>query len=203
MNLSDWNCLSNRQDIEILELLLQNGADPNYNNSSNLLANAIIARNEERIKLLLKYGARVDLPTGIYVFFEHQTIEQLAEQYLRSEIQNLIKEKLSNEYLPPPPQALNTIDNYHKRVAGAIPILKGTTFQYQLLETLRKKIIKNPEPEILLGLNQQSNLDDIKKAYKKIIVEVHPDKHGNSSLANEVFLCVNEAYEYLRKSAQK
>jgi hypothetical protein len=41
------------------------------------------------------------------------------------------------------------------------------------------------------GIDKNSNLDDIKKAYRKKAMQLHPDKGGNA----EEFKVLSEAYE--------
>ena len=44
-----------------------------------------------------------------------------------------------------------------------------------------------------LGVNKQSNLDEIKKAYRKKAMQLHPDKGGDA----EDFKSLTEAYEVI------
>lgn len=46
----------------------------------------------------------------------------------------------------------------------------------------------------ILGLNQNANWEEIKKAFLKIAVVTHPDKGGNV----DDFKKANEAYQYFR-----
>nr|Q3AQP5.1 RecName: Full=Chaperone protein DnaJ [Chlorobium chlorochromatii CaD3] len=48
-----------------------------------------------------------------------------------------------------------------------------------------------------LGVTRSSNKDDIKKAYRKLAVQYHPDKNPGNKEAEEHFKEVNEAYEVL------
>ena len=36
-------------------------------------------------------------------------------------------------------------------------------------------------PYLILGISKDSSIDEIKKAYKKIALENHPDKHYNKT----------------------
>ena len=54
----------------------------------------------------------------------------------------------------------------------------------------------------ILGVNTQSTRDDIKKAYKKKCLEVHPDVN-NSENAQELFLQVQTAYETLADAKKR
>jgi len=56
----------------------------------------------------------------------------------------------------------------------------------------------------ILGLTKQASVDDIKKAYRKMAVEYHPDKvaylgEDVQKAAKEKFQRINEAYETLKK----
>ncbi len=48
----------------------------------------------------------------------------------------------------------------------------------------------------LYNLNESSSLDDIKKRYRELAKEFHPDRNKDSN-AHERFLLIKEAYEYL------
>tara|TARA_Y100000022_G_C13002183_1_gene262832 strand:+ start:19 stop:504 length:486 start_codon:yes stop_codon:yes gene_type:complete len=59
----------------------------------------------------------------------------------------------------------------------------------------------------ILGISNDANEEDIKKAYKKLAVKYHPDKQGNASdeekkTAEENFKKVAEAYEILTNKSQ-
>lgn len=58
----------------------------------------------------------------------------------------------------------------------------------------------------VLGVDEQANMTDIKKAYRKLVKEYHPDKLAAESMpkeyedfANKKIIEINEAYEYLKK----
>lgn len=57
-------------------------------------------------------------------------------------------------------------------------------------------------PYLILGISKDSSIDQIKKAYKKIALENHPDKHYNKTedekkLYSNKFNQATEAYNYL------
>jgi DnaJ-class molecular chaperone len=50
----------------------------------------------------------------------------------------------------------------------------------------------------VIGVARDANEDDIKRVYRKLVIQVHPDKGGDG----EAFRKVNEAYEALMRQFQ-
>ena len=54
-------------------------------------------------------------------------------------------------------------------------------------------------PYEVLGLKYNSSDDDIKRAYKKLVIQFHPDRFTNEPIkqkeANEKFIRIRDAYE--------
>src|ERR1700727_3911598 len=49
----------------------------------------------------------------------------------------------------------------------------------------------------VLGVSRSASADEIKKAYRKLAMQYHPDKNPNNKAAEEKFREVSEAYEIL------
>ncbi|MFM8301293.1 MAG: DnaJ domain-containing protein, partial [Gemmatimonadota bacterium] len=49
-----------------------------------------------------------------------------------------------------------------------------------------------------LGVDKTASDDDIKKAYRKLAMQYHPDRNGGSKEAEEKFKEITEAYDVLR-----
>ncbi len=54
-----------------------------------------------------------------------------------------------------------------------------------------------------LGLSRSASADDIKKAYRKLSKEYHPDKHKGDKKAEEKYKQINRAYEALSDPKKK
>ncbi|HEV2669999.1 MAG TPA: DnaJ domain-containing protein, partial [Gemmatimonadales bacterium] len=51
---------------------------------------------------------------------------------------------------------------------------------------------------VVLGVQRDARDTDIKKAYRKLAMECHPDRNNGDKAAEEKFKLVTEAYEVLR-----
>src|SRR5437667_6624708 len=51
---------------------------------------------------------------------------------------------------------------------------------------------------VVLGVQRDASETDIKKAYRKLAMECHPDRNNGDKAAEEKFKLVTEAYEVLR-----
>ena len=55
----------------------------------------------------------------------------------------------------------------------------------------------------ILGVSKTASEDEIKKAFRKLAIQYHPDKHPNDKAAEEKFKKVNEAYSVLSDKAKR
>lgn len=55
----------------------------------------------------------------------------------------------------------------------------------------------------VLGVSKTASEDDIKKAYRKLAKEFHPDLHPGDKAAEAKFKELNEAYEVLSDPQKK
>ena len=55
----------------------------------------------------------------------------------------------------------------------------------------------------VLGVNRNSSADEIKKAYRKLAMQYHPDKNPGNKAAEEKFKEINGAYAILSGRWQK
>jgi len=54
------------------------------------------------------------------------------------------------------------------------------------------------DPYTTLGVSKDASIEDIKKAYKKLALEWHPDRHQGDKEAEERFKEINEAYNLVK-----
>lgn len=57
-------------------------------------------------------------------------------------------------------------------------------------------------PYEILGVTNTASEEDIKKAYKKLALEWHPDRHGGSKEAEEKFKEINAAYQTITNKSK-
>ena len=58
-------------------------------------------------------------------------------------------------------------------------------------------------PYEVLGVDKDCDLNSIKKAYRRLSLQYHPDRNGNSSEANTKMLEINAAYEEIGDEEQR
>ena len=55
----------------------------------------------------------------------------------------------------------------------------------------------------VLGVSRNASLDEIKKAYRKLAIEFHPDKNKGSKRAENKFKNISEAYDTLSNERER
>ncbi|HEX7952168.1 MAG TPA: DnaJ domain-containing protein, partial [Burkholderiales bacterium] len=55
----------------------------------------------------------------------------------------------------------------------------------------------------ILGVARDASADDIKKAYRKLAMQYHPDRNGGAKEAEEKFKEITEAYDVLRDANKR
>ena len=55
----------------------------------------------------------------------------------------------------------------------------------------------------ILGVSRDASDDEIKRAYRKLAQELHPDKHAGDKGKEDSFKLINEAYETLKDPQKK
>lgn len=55
----------------------------------------------------------------------------------------------------------------------------------------------------ILGVSNSGTLQEIKKAYRQLCLEWHPDKHEDRELAEQKIVEINEAYEILSDNEKR
>src|SRR5579871_2348375 len=55
----------------------------------------------------------------------------------------------------------------------------------------------------VLGLSKGASAEDLKKAYRKMAMQYHPDRNPGDSTADEKFREVNEAYDVLKDEQKR
>ncbi len=54
----------------------------------------------------------------------------------------------------------------------------------------------------ILGVNKSADADTVKKAYRKLALQYHPDRNSGSKDAEDKFREATEAYEVLRDALE-
>ena len=103
------------------------------------------------------------------------------------------------------------INNYHYNILKARLMNNGQDhhayqgYQGGAYEPVSQADLLKKYSEIL-GVSEEASMGEIKKVYRKLVKEYHPDKLASESMppdyvefANKKIIEINEAYEYLKK----
>ncbi|ACH94834.1 chaperone protein DnaJ [Borrelia recurrentis A1] len=100
---------------------------------------------------------------------------------------------------------INNLARY-KSLEGDKFILYVSSFlelDFESYDSYKNVDIKVVNPYEVLGLKYDASDDDIKRAYKKLVIQYHPDKFENEPVkqkeANEKFIRIQDAYERISK----
>ena len=63
--------------------------------------------------------------------------------------------------------------------------------------------MSKPDCYQVLGISKTASLDDIKKAYRKLAMQYHPDRNPGNKEAEKKFKEATEAYEILKDPDKK
>jgi molecular chaperone DnaJ len=55
----------------------------------------------------------------------------------------------------------------------------------------------------VLGVNKQASADEIKKSFRKLAMQYHPDRNPDNKEAEAKFKEINEAYEVLKDEQKR
>ncbi len=119
------------------------------------------------------------------------------------------KEFISNKELPKLRKQINSLRNQIKNLTQQIEAERArqtrqSSSQYNVPR--RKTQFGKREALSILGLSQGASFDEIKRAYRKKVMQYHPDKSSNLSEEKQLFyqqetIKLNKAYAYLKNRA--
>lgn len=107
------------------------------------------------------------------------------------------QESTKTEYTPPPAPKASAKTQYSPPPPAPQKILPPVSPETLAFLETKGVSAKNGDPYSFLGLTKEASLDDVKKAYRKLAVKLHPDKHKNDPQYVEPFRAIQEAYEMI------
>lgn len=75
-------------------------------------------------------------------------------------------------------------------------------FQFLFFSFISAKLLPNEDPYKILGVSKLASMDEIKKAYRKLVFSCHPDRHKDED-SYHMFIKVTDAYEILSDQEKK
>mmetsp|Transcript_793 Transcript_793/g.1344 ORF Transcript_793/g.1344 Transcript_793/m.1344 type:complete len:173 (-) Transcript_793:54-572(-) len=80
-------------------------------------------------------------------------------------------------------------------------LLKKTDVKSFGKSEMSEAFLSTLTPREILGLDEKASLEEVRSAYKKIVLKMHPDKNPDlSSTDSEMFRRITEAYDTLTRS---
>ena len=204
-----------RNQVEVIKILLQNGAivDLKDRAGRSPLHLAVDNKKIEVIKLLLQYGAQIDIKDD-----KNQTPIDIAWQkgfqtilyYLKNP--NMTEEEVKK--MAKEEKIEKKAEKKAKRKAE-----KNAKFVKMTMKKSEEKAEKEANPSSandimardyysILGVKKGAGLSDelkleMKRAYKKLALEYHPDKNPGCLESEEIFKRIGKAYEVLSNPEKK
>lgn len=77
-----------------------------------------------------------------------------------------------------------------------------TQQEYHTIFQQRKQIIQQSKynnPYAILEIDSNATDEEVKKAYRRLVLKYHPDKFADDEIANEKFNALAEAYQWIKK----
>jgi translocation protein SEC63 len=82
-------------------------------------------------------------------------------------------------------------------------IVAWVAFLYLMTLVVNDGEVSTFDPYAILGIGQEAEVGEIKKAYRKLSLKYHPDKNIGDKLAEEMFMRIAKAYEALTDETSK
>ena len=94
-------------------------------------------------------------------------------------------------------------NNYRKLKLSRYSLQRCVGGTEEDVNTIINRVLhENATDYDILGVSESASLSDIKKAYRRISLKIHPDKTNNSR-ATRAFQKLNDAYEMLQKPKKR
>jgi translocation protein SEC63 len=98
---------------------------------------------------------------------------------------------------------LARLNNMTYLVNLAFLVVAWVAFLYLMTLVVNDGEVSTFDPYAILGIGQEAEVGEIKKAYRKLSLKYHPDKNIGDKLAEEMFMRIAKAYEALTDETSK